>query len=140
MKKKKKNWRRKINPRKSNKMIYAVGIGLILLFAVFFLLTIGGGAPENKKELMSSVLSYLNRTDGIIKIEVIPEHNRVKIVYDSHDKKDFIKIARYAGIKLSLKLKTETLEIQLIMENGTDYIYSVVLKNGKILKENRPHS
>jgi hypothetical protein len=137
MGKKKKNWRRQINPEKSNKMIYAVGIGLLLLFSVFIFLTIEGGSPEKKEEWMSSVLNYLKKTQGIIDVEVIPEHNRVKILYDSHDKKNFIKIARYAGLKLSYKLKAETLEIQLINENHDQLIYSVVLRNGTIIKEDR---
>lgn len=134
-KKKKKNWRRQINPEKSNKMIIAVGIGLTILFVAFVLLTTGSGGSKNKAEQMYDSLNYLKKTGGIFDVRIVPEHNRVKIIYDSQDKKDFTKIARFAGLKLSNKLKSQRLEIQLIRENQDTPHYRVVLENGQVLKE-----
>ena len=79
----------------------------------------------------------VRKTPGITDVRITPEHNRVNILYDSHDKKDFRKIAKYAGLKLSYQLKSETFEIQLENENDKTPEYSVMVKNGQVIRENR---
>ena len=137
MGKKKKRILQKINPEKSNKMIYAVGVGLVIIFAVFFILISRGTHPENKRELVSGVLGYLTKTQGIIDLVILPEKNNVQIRYDGLDRKDFFKITAYAGIKLSLKLKDEKIKVELFRGNEKQPVYTVFLKNGTILKEER---
>jgi hypothetical protein len=137
MGKKKKKILRKINPEKSNKMIVAVAIGLVMLFALFLFLLIRGGEPGDKKAFMESALDYLKRTEGVIDVVVIPEENRVKLIYDALDRKDFRKIARFAGMKVSLKLKKIPMEIALYRENQSVPEYLVVLKNGEIIRESQ---
>ncbi len=137
MGKKKKRILQKINPEKSNKMIYAVGIGLVIIFTVFFILISRGTDPENKKELLSGVLRYLTKTQGIIDLVILPEKNNVQIRYDGLDRKDFFKITTYAGIKLSLELKGEKIKVELFRDNEKRPVYTIFLKNGTILKEER---
>ena len=52
MAKKKKKFTKKINPEKSNKMIYAVAGGLALLVIIALVFIISGDKVVNKKELM----------------------------------------------------------------------------------------
>lgn len=116
-------------------MIYAVALGLVLVFSVFFFLVIRGGEPRDKKGFMNEALNYLKRTQGVMSVVVIPEKNRVNLVYDTLDKKDFRKIARFAGIKVSLKIKTGPVEVALFRENEEIPEYLVVLKNGEVIRE-----
>ena len=137
MGKKKRRILQKINPEKSNKMIYAVGVGLVIIFTVFFILISRGTHPKNKRELVSGVLGYLTKTQGIIDLVILPEKNNVQIRYDGLDRKDFFKITTYAGIKLSLKLKGERIKVELFRDNEKQPVYTIFLKNGTILKEER---
>jgi hypothetical protein len=46
-----------------------------------------------------------------------------------------VKIARYAGIKLSLKLKEDLGKILLFRDSEKNLVISIVLKNGRIIEE-----
>jgi len=133
----KKKFKKKINPQRSNKMIIAVAVGIVIVFAVLFLLTPGGNdTPVNKKEVMDSVLEYLEKGEGILALKKFPDQNKVLIVYDSYtERKDFIKIARYAGIKLSHKLGDEEITVILSKDKEGQDVYSCVSKGGRILRE-----
>lgn len=135
MGKKKKSLISQINPEKSNKMIYAVVIGLMILFIVFFILISGGTHPENKQEMISGILEYLKNTQGVIKLEVMEEENTVRIQYDSQDSKDFVKISAFAGIKLSLRMKHEQVKIELFRDNEKEPETVIYCKDGSIMND-----
>jgi hypothetical protein len=135
MGRKKKSIISKINPEKSNKMIYAVVVGLAILFVVFFILISGGTNPENKQEMMTGILGYLNNTQGIIKLEVKSEENLVRIFYDSQDSKDFFKIAAYAGIKLSLRMTHERVKVVLYKDNEKEPEIVIFCKDGSVMND-----
>ncbi|MBU4269022.1 MAG: hypothetical protein KJ808_09290, partial [Acidobacteria bacterium] len=59
---------KKINPERSNKMIYAVAAGLGVVLIVFFTLTIIGGRGGDRKSL-ASTLAYLKNTEGLVEIQ-----------------------------------------------------------------------
>jgi hypothetical protein len=136
---KKKKFKKKVNPEESNKMIYAVVAGLGLLVIVFLYFTIKSDKVVDKNELMAKNLKYLKRTDGIKELKILHEENKVIIIRDrvteQNKNKDFPKITRYAGIKVSNKLGEEYLTVLLCEENEENKLYSVVLKDGRIVSE-----
>jgi preprotein translocase subunit SecF len=136
---KKKKFKKKINPEQSNKMIYAVVAGLILLVAVYLFFTIKSDTVVDKKELMQDTLEYLKTTDDIRDVKVLPDQNKVVIVHETITKqneyKDFPKIARYGGLKLSNKLGEEELTVVLCETTEKNPVYSVVLKGGRVVSD-----
>jgi len=136
---KKKKFKKKVNPEQSNKMIYAVVAGLAILIIVFLFFTIRSDTVVDKNELMSKSLKYLKKTDGIKELKIFPEENRVIIIHDRITKQnknqDFPKIALYAGIKCSHKLGEEELTVLLCEYKEDNKVYSVVLKDGRIVSE-----
>ena len=102
----KKKFKKKVNPEKSNKMIIAVIVGLVIFFTVLFFITTGKKVPTDKKELISNTLSYLKKSGGILDTVIFPDENKVIIVYNSYMKEiDYHRVARFAGLKLSNKIK-----------------------------------
>ena len=93
---------RKINPQKSNKMIYAVAGGLALLLLVFFALVILSGGRGGARS-MAKTLSYLKNTEGLLELKALESEKRVIIVYGSDSKNagNFEKIAYYAALRLA---------------------------------------
>ncbi len=136
MAKAKKKFRKKINPEKSNKMIYAVVAGLALLVIIFLAFTISKDTVTDKPEVMNSTLKYLKTTPGVLQLKPLPEENKVIIVYDHHtEDRDFRKIAWYAGIKLSHKLGDQELTVLLCEDKEENSVYSIVLKDGRVVNE-----
>jgi hypothetical protein len=126
---------RKINPQKSNKMIYAVAAGLAVIILVFLLsivFTSGGG---DKKQALQKTLAYLKNTEGLVEIKTIEAENRVVIVFnsDSQNAGNFKNIAHYAALRLSYKLPD--CQVQLAKNLATQIVYSVRVKNGAIASE-----
>jgi len=128
---------RKINPEKSNKMIYAVVAGLVLVFALFFWLLTSDSPPDDPQRMMEETLVYLDRTDGIIEIRADAADRQVEIVYDTNDPKDFVKITRYAAILLSNRLKGSPVRVVLFRNNRQQRVYSVTTESGRVLEETR---
>ncbi len=128
--------KKKVNPLKTNKMIYAVAGGLALLAVAFLLVTISKDKVTDKPQLMEKTLKYLRTTDGVMELKVLPVENKVIIIYDRRtENKDFAKIVRYAGLKLSNKLGDEELTILLCADKAENIVYTVVFKNGEIVSE-----
>ncbi len=139
MKKKKKRINQRINPEKSNKMIYAVGIGILILFTSLFLITTGGHDSNDPESIMKNTLSYLNNTEGIGDIEFFPESNLVRIICEidpnTRSVIDYNKMAVFAGVKLSNKLKDKIIKVILIKKPEVDPVLKISVKNGKVLTE-----
>jgi len=137
MKKKKKKINRKINPEKSNKMIWAVSAGLLILFVILFIWIIGSDSADSKKELFENTLSYLNQLEGITSIELDHESNSVKIYYNpdpnSRSRIDYKKLSLFAGVKLSNKLKDEKIRFLLIKNSSKNIELSFTVLNGETI-------
>jgi hypothetical protein len=132
----KKKFKKKVNPEKSNKMIYAVAAGLAILIIVFLAFTISKDTVTDKPELMNNTLKYLKTTPGVLELKTLPEENKVMIVYDRYaEDRDFQKIAWYAGIKLSHKLGDQELTVLLCEDKVENSVYSIVLKDGRVVNE-----
>lgn len=125
---------RKINPQKSNKMIYAVAAGLGIVLIIFFFLTITGGSG-NKKQPLQKTLAYLKNTEGLVEIKTIEAENLAVIVFssDSKNAKNFEKIAHFAALRLSYQLPN--CQVQLAKNLATQIVYSIKIKNGIIANE-----
>ena len=134
-KKKRKQFKSKINPEKSNKMIYAVGAGLIVVFALFVFLTTSSRPSGSREELFTDTLEYLKKTQGIIDLRIDGEAGRVEIVYDRNDRKDFVKIARYAVIRLSNRVPEVDVRVDLYRDRDPQPVYSVTARGGAVSKE-----
>ncbi len=141
MGKKKKKLRKKINPGKSNKMIIAVAVGVVIVMAVFFLIMILGSgnstAPVDKAGLMKRMLKYLETTDGIAAVKYYPEQDKVVIIYEGYKESlhDYPRVVQFAGLKLSNKMSDEELTIVLAKDKEEQAIRSYTIKNGRILTE-----
>jgi hypothetical protein len=122
---------KKINPEKSNKMIYAVAAGLGIVLIIFFTLTIIGGRGGDKKS-MASTLAYLKNTEGLAEIKTMDAEKKALIVFNSDSKNagNFEKIAYYAALRLSRNWPD--CEVQLAKNAATQIVYSVRVKNGAI--------
>jgi len=128
---------KKINPEKSNRLIWAVAGGLSLLAALAAaLILFSGRPPRDKVELMRRELSYLKNTTGIIEIRFLPEQDTVAIVYDRNSRHDFETIARFAGLRLANRLKKVVVELH--RDRFGKPVYRVRLRDGAIAGDERP--
>ncbi len=138
MRKTKKNFKRKINPEKSNKMIYAVLFGLVIIFAVFFILVSGPEKVINKDALMKDTLDYLQKTEGISEIKFHPDKNRICFYYTHYSEKekkkhpDYQRIVLFAGLKLSNRLPDEKIRIELIDNKSGKPDLILEFREGKV--------
>jgi hypothetical protein len=126
---------RKVNPHKSNKMIYAIAIGLGIILIIFFTLTITGGGAGDKKQALQQTLAYLKNTEGLVEIKTMEAENRAVIVFNSNSKnaENFEKIAHFAALRLSYKLPD--CQVLLAKNLATQIVYAVQVKNGAIVGE-----
>ncbi len=125
---------KRINPGKSNRLIWAVAAGLAMVFAAVFILTgLQRKQPTDRKALMLDTLAYLKRVPGIIAILPDPEAGRVTLVYDGNFEGDFPKIARYAALRLSDKM--DDVELTLARNRTEHPVYCIRLKGRTITDE-----
>lgn len=126
--------KKKVNPEKSNKMIYAVAGGLVLLMAIFLFFTVGRDNVVDKNELMNKTLKYVKRTG--LELKVLPEENKVFFIYDKNaEKRDYQNIVRFAGLRLSNELGDEEFTMILCAGSEEEVVYSTVVKGGRLLSE-----
>ncbi|MBU4404736.1 MAG: hypothetical protein KKG79_03880 [Acidobacteria bacterium] len=122
---------KKINPERSNKMIYAVAAGLGVVLIVFFTLTIIGGRGGDRKSL-ASTLAYLKNTEGLVEIQANDAEKQALIVFNSDSKNagNFEKIAYYAALRLSRHWPD--CEVLLAKNVARQIVYSIRVRNGAI--------
>jgi len=123
---------KKINPGRSNKMIYAIAAGLAVVLIIFFTLAITGGNRGGGSRSMAKTLSYLKNTEGLIEIQAMEPLKRAVIVFNSDSKNagNFEKIAYYAALRLSRQWPD--CEVQLAKNSAAQIVYSVRVRNGAI--------
>jgi hypothetical protein len=131
-----KKLKKNINPAKTNKLIIAVGVGVLIVFSLLFFLTIGPHTPGNKAEAMKNALEYLEKSEGILAVKTFPEQDRAVVIYDSAEKKrDFVKIARFAAIKMSNNMGNEKVTLELAEDKEKQVVHTFVLQAGRLLRE-----
>jgi len=126
---------KKINPQRSNKMIYAVAAGLVIVLIVFFTLIITSGGKGGNSRSMAKTLSYLKNTEGLLEIQAMEPLKRVVIVYSSDSKNagNFEKVAHYAALRLARDWPD--CMVQLAMNRIDRIVYSVHVRAGSIVAE-----
>ncbi len=126
---------KKINPARSNKMIFAVAGGLALVLLAFFSLAILSGGRGGNSHSMAKTLSYLKNTEGLIEIQAMEPLKRAVIVYNSDSKNagNFEKVAHYAALRLSRQWPD--CMVQLAMNRIDRIVYSVRVRAGSIAEE-----
>jgi hypothetical protein len=124
---------KRINPEKSNKMIYAVVAGLAVILIAFFMAIFFTGGSGNK--LPANILAYLKHTEGLTDIQIMDAEKKVLIVFNSDSKNagNFEKIAYYAALRLSSHWPD--CQVLLAKNQATRIVYSVQVKNGAIASE-----
>ena len=122
---------KKVNPEKSNKMLYAVAAGLAVVLAAFFTLSIGSSGGK----LPVDTLAYLKSTEGLIEVRIVDAEKKALIVYNSDSKNagNFEKIAYYAAIRLSKHWPD--CRVLLAKNQATEIVYEVQVKNGAVAGE-----
>ncbi|HDP94830.1 MAG TPA: hypothetical protein ENN40_05655 [Candidatus Aminicenantes bacterium] len=134
-KKKKKQLRQRINPEKSNKMIYAVGGGLFVVMSMVLLLMLRSGEmPENPAEIMKSSLGYVEKTDGVLDVQTDAEAARVVIVYEPAERVNIVQVAQYAGVRVSHRLPDREVEIRLSRFRPENVEYQFWVLNGRVVR------
>jgi len=120
---------KKVNPQKSNKLIYAVAAGLALVLIVFFALSIGSGGGSR---LAADSLAYLKNTEGLVEVRVMDAEKKALIVYNSDSKNagNFEKIAYYAAVRLSRHWPD--CRVLLAKNLATDIVHEVRVRNGAV--------
>lgn len=140
MKRKKKRFNTRINPERSNKMIWAVSIGLLVLFAMLFFTSTGSDSVSDRSKLFKSTLNYLKKIEGITDIKTFPDKSSVNIFYEpdpnSRARIDYRKMAIFAGIKLSNKLKSERITFQLISGLKKNVELTFTVMDGRVISKN----
>jgi len=117
-------------------MIIAVAIGVVIVFAVFLIITIvssgGGEVPKDKRAFMEKKLDYLKNAEGISDLKFYPDQNKVVIIYESYkkDKGDFSKTAWYAGRALSVDMGDEIVIVVLCKDSEENVVQSYMFKKG----------
>ncbi|HSQ34604.1 MAG TPA: hypothetical protein VLQ89_01315 [Candidatus Binatia bacterium] len=120
---------KKINPEKSNKLIYAVAAGLAIVLAVFFALALGSGGRD---QLPADTLAYLKKTEGLIEVRIHDAEKTALIIFNSDSKNadNFERIAYYAAVRLSKHWPD--CRVLLAKNLATDIVYEVEIKNGAV--------
>jgi len=131
-----KKLKKNINPAKTNKLIVAVGAGVLIVFSALFFLTIGPQTPGNKAAAMKSALKYLEKSEGILAVKTFPDQDRALIIYDTFQKKrDFVKIARFAALKLSNKMGDQETTLELAKDKENQVVHRFFVQGGQLLRE-----
>ena len=130
-KKKKKGLLKQVNPEKSNKMIYAVGVGVLILFiiGVFFVLN------EDKKRVKDPILNtskVLIENDNIINAIIGKDNpNKMTVILKEKDK-DTMKLIKAKATDLSsIKRKVE-FEFIISVGKIENEAYLLKVKDGEI--------
>jgi len=124
---------KKVNPGRSNKLVWAVAAGLAIVLILWVILTTGGRRPRDRRELMRETLDYLRTTDGIVEVQVDPAAPSVRILYDPTFAGDFPKIAHFAAVRLAAKVPDFVLEMAAVPQQMS--VYRAEVRHGRIVSE-----
>jgi hypothetical protein len=126
---------RRINPQKSNKLIFAVAGGLAIVLLIFFTLVIISGSRGGDRESMAKTLAYLKNTEGLVAIKALDAEKRAIIVFNSDSKNagNFEKIAYYAALRLARHWPD--CQVQLARNSAGQIIYGVRFRDGALVAE-----
>jgi hypothetical protein len=128
---------RRINPGRSNKLIYAVAGGVSLLLLFFLALVILGDRRGGGRS-MAGTLSYLKNTEGLLAVQPLEKEKRVLLVYNSDSKNagNFEKVAHYAAVRLARDWPD--CEVWLARNKADQVVFRVLVRSGAVAGEGPP--
>jgi hypothetical protein len=128
---------RRINPGRSNKLIYAVAGGVSLLLLLFLALVILGDRGRGGGS-MAHALSYLKNTEGLLAIQPLEKEKRVLLVFSSDSKNagNFEKVAHYAAVRLARDWPD--CDVWLAKNTADQVVFRVRVRNGVVADEGPP--
>lgn len=126
--------KKKVNPEKSNKMIIAVVVGLGIVLAVAILLLNQSSPIPSTEKATKKFFEYFKDKEGFLQVSQI-RTNQFQLVYSSKIIDDYFSMAKYAGERMSLRLKNT--DILLILSEGesSHITRRYTFRNGKVVKE-----
>jgi hypothetical protein len=130
----KKKLKKKVNPEKSNKMIIAVVVGLGILLAVAILVLNQYSPVPSTEKATREFLDYFKSKEGFLQVSQI-RNNQFQVVYSSKIIDDYFSMAKFAGERMSLRLKNT--DILLILSEGetSNITRRYTFRNGQVVKE-----
>ncbi len=124
---------KRINPEKSNRLIWAVAGGLLLVFIFFGMMLTYKPTPANQHEKIASAMDYLKSVNGITKVDISTAPDRVLIVYDSNVQGKFVEVARYAARRLADEIVAG--ELALARNRADNVVLRIVIAKGAVAGE-----
>jgi|GEM_PF-3621561 len=114
-------------------MIWAVGIGLLLVFAGYMSVISIRKPVKSEVDEVNRTLSYLRQAKNIVKWEWKPAERLVKIVYTPDINGDIVRVAHYAALRLAGKIEEFILEVERTQPPGAEY--RIEVNGGRIIAE-----
>ncbi len=123
--------RQAINPGRTNKLLYPVLAGLVVVFSLFIWLLLR--QPGNGSASLARESAYLKNSPGILELLVEQENKRVILVYDPNQKGNYTAMARFAAIRISSR--AGEVEVLLARRSPDNPDYIARAKNGSLIEE-----
>jgi len=131
-KKKKKGLNKRINPEKSNKMIYAVGIGVLILFIVGVSFVLKED-KESAGDPITKMVTKLNKSKNIINAKIDNNIDNTFNIILKDKNKDVLRLIKTEATEISYIKRKKEIEFIIYLSNLKNPIYSLKVKDGKIV-------
>jgi len=129
--KKKKGLKKKINPEKSNKMIYAVGFGVLILFIVGVIFILNEDKKITEDPILGT-LKTLKESDKIIDVRLNKDKSDTLNIIIKEKSKELMRFIKKEAIDLSGRKRKIEFEFIISIEKIEKKIYSLKVKDGDI--------
>lgn len=126
----KRRLRTQINPEKSNKMIIAVGIGLLIVVVVLFLIFVDLSPPTAEK-LQNRYGEQVRQLSGFLELEFGSDGRAIRVVYDPLVNPDFPRRFRILVKSLSRQLPDRTFQVSVFRSDREEAVSRYNLQNGR---------
>ncbi len=131
MGKKKKKLTKRINPEKSNKMIYAVGGGLLLLFLIAVLFVLNSDQKREEDPVLKTIDTLKESNDILMVKRSQPQSNTLHVVIKEKGK-EVMKLIKGEAIELSGVKRDVEYEIIIALQSIDNPVYSLKVKDHEI--------
>jgi len=129
----KKRLRKEINPEKSNKMIYAVALGLALVVVALFVIFVDL-RPASQETILARYSEQIRRFDGLLEVQILPDEGEIELVYDQLINDDFPRRIQVLLKSLSRELGDDEFRVTIYRNNRDHPVLRYRLKEGRVLR------
>lgn len=122
----------RINQQKSNRLIIAVSVGVGLIILIWLIAMFSSDEKGPPQDVAENTLKYLDKTEGIAAVNIDMEKNQVAVRYDYTKPGDFVRITRYAALRLSHSFPDRTIDFSLTPDQppGQPAVYRCQVQDG----------